>query len=236
MSSALLIGATGLVGSHILSHLGSSSSISKIDILARRQPKTTSDYEAKVNSVIEKDTNQWTQHIKSLAPAPQIFFSSLGTTRANAGNFDNQYKLEHDLHLELARAAKEAGCKVFVLISSGGANTKATFGYMKMKGEIEQGVKEIGFDHTVILQPGMIGGTRSESRPAEAIVRKIAAFAGHVNANLLKDGWAQDADMIAKAAVNAGVKALNGQAPEGNVWLIKGREIINVARQERQAD
>lgn len=189
-----------------------------------------------MNGFIETDTGKWTQHIKSLTPIPEIFFSSLGTTRANAGGFDKQYKLEHDLHLELARAAKEAGCKVFVLISSGGANAKAAFGYMKMKGEIEEGLKEIGFDRTVILQPGMIGGTRSESRPAEAIVRKIAAFAGHINSSMLKDGWAQDADMIATAAVNAGVKALNGQAPPGKVWLIKGRDIINVARQEQQVE
>ena len=87
---------------------------------------------------MEKDTTKWAQHILSHSPAPQIFFSALATSRAAAGGFDNQYSLEHDLNVELAKAAKEAGSKVYVLISSATSNKDSRFGYVRMKGEIEE--------------------------------------------------------------------------------------------------
>jgi len=155
--------------------------------------------------------------------------SALATTRGAAGGFENQYKLEHDLNLELAKAAKEAGSKVYVLISSSGASNTSRFGYMKMKGEIEEDIKALGFEHTVIVQPGLIAGRRQESRPAEAVARQIANVAGMISTHYLKDAWAQDADVIAKAAVSAGLKAANGEAPS-SVWELKGPDIVRLGR------
>ncbi|KAL9113835.1 MAG: hypothetical protein Q9227_001969 [Pyrenula ochraceoflavens] len=246
MASAALIGATGMVvcvldvirdfnrlilgqGSQILSHLCSSPPYTQITFLARRNHPAVFSHEEKVKAFIEADTSKWASQIKDLRPPPDIFFSAFATTRAAAGGFDKQYQVEHDLHLELAKAAKEAGIKVYVLISAQGANKQAMFGYPKMKGEIEEGIKAIGFDHTVIIRPGLIAGTREESRPAEAAIRKIAAAAGHVNAGLLKDFWAQDADEIGQAAVKAGLQALQGQAADKD-WLIAGKDIVRLAR------
>lgn len=203
-----------------------------MNVLARRTPSNPVESEAKLTAFVETNTEKWPEQLKSIKPPPQIFFSSLGTTRANAGGFDKQYKLEHDLHLELAQAAKDAGYKVFVLISSHGADPKSMFGYTRMKGEIEEGIKALGFDHTIIIRPGIISGTRSESRPAEAIIRKVAAIAGRVNTGLLKDPWSQDADKIGKAAVNAGIKALNGKGSEDKVQFINGREILLIANEQ----
>ena len=131
--------------------------------------------------------------------------------------------------MELAKAAKEAGSKVCVLISSASANKKSMFAYFKMKGEIEEDIKALGFENTVIVQPGLIAGRRLESRPSEAVVRHVANFAGMINSHYLKDGWAQEADIIAKAAVSAGLKALNGEAPS-KVWELKAAEIIRLGR------
>lgn len=169
--------------------------------------------------------------MKSQSPAPQIFFSALATTRGAAGGFQNQYKLEHDLNIELAQAAKDAGTRVYVLISAQGASTTSSIAYSKMKGQIEEDVKAIGFDHTVILQPGLIAGHREETRMLESVVRKIAAIAGMISTHYLKDGWAQDADVIAKAAVSAGLKAVNGEAPN-KVWVLKGADIVRLGRAE----
>lgn len=102
-----------------------------------------------------------------------------------------------------------------------------------MKGEIEEDIKVIGFERMVILRPGLIAGTREESRPLEAGIRFIAGWAGKLHSSL-KDGWAQEADIIGKAAVNAGLKALEGDVPAGNekVWTIEGRNIITLAKDE----
>lgn len=167
----------------------------------------------------------------SLSPPPSLFFSALATTRAAAGGFENQYKLEHGLNIEIAKAAKEAGSKVYILISSSNASTGSMFGYAKMKGQIEEDIKALGFEHTVILRPGLIAGYRDESRPAEAALRKVAGGLGMINSHFLKDGWAQDSDVIAKAAVSAGLKALNGEAPS-KVWVLSGRDIIRQAQTE----
>lgn len=133
----------------------------------------------------------------------------------------------------MARAAHEAGTKVYVLISSQGANKTSSIPYSRMKGEIEEDIKALGFEHMVILRPGLIAGTREESRPLEAGIRFIAGWAGKVHSSL-KDGWAQEADVIGKAAVNAGLKALEGNVPAGSekVWTIEGKNIIAVAKDE----
>ena len=131
----------------------------------------------------------------------------------------------------MARAARDAGTKVYVLISSNGANKTSAIPYSRMKGEIEEDVKALGFERTVILRPGLISGTRGESRPAEAAIRFVASWAGKLHSGL-KDGWAQDADVIAQAAVKAGLKALAGDVPAGSekVWLIEGKSIIHLAK------
>ena len=148
-----------------------------------------------------------------MSPARSVLFCGLATTRVATGVFENQYKLEQDLNVELARAAKHAGTKIYVLISSGGASPISTFGYLKMKGEIEEHVKEIGFEHTIILQPGLIFGCREESRPTEAALRLVAGGLGRLHSSL-KDTWTQDASTIANAAVSAATKAEKGEVED----------------------
>lgn len=133
------------------------------------------------------------------------------------------------MNVELAKVAKEAGSTVYVLISAATADKNSRIGYVRMKGEIEEDIKALGYEHTVIVQPGIISGRREESRPMEAVIRHLAGFAGMINSHYLKDWWAQDADVIAKAAVSAGLKALNGEAPS-KVWILKGPDIVRLGR------
>jgi uncharacterized protein YbjT (DUF2867 family) len=138
--------------------------------------------------------------------------------------------------MDLAKAAKEAGAKVYVLISSAAISTKSMIPYSKMKAELEEAVKSLDFEHTVFIKPGIIVGTREEKRPAEAVVRNIATFAGAISGGILKDPWAQDADVIAKAAVNAGLMCLEGKAPEGKVWNVSQSSIIKLGKTEWKAE
>lgn len=69
--------------------------------------------------------------------------------------------------MELAKKAKEAGVKVYVLISSAGVSTNAMFPYSRMKAELDEAVKALDFEHTVLVKPGLIGGSREDSRPPE---------------------------------------------------------------------
>ena len=105
-------------------------------------------------------------------------------------------------------------------------------GYPKMKGELEEAIKALDFEHTIILRPGILVGERQESRPAEFVVRQIAGFAGALS-NGLKDFWAQDAEVVGRAAVSAGLEALEGKGPK--VWLVGQPDIVRLGRTEWEA-
>jgi len=219
-------------GSHILTSLISSTAVSRVDTISRRTPAAASNAPAKLTTYVSDDSSKWSGQLSTLTPTPDIFLSAFGTTKAAAGGFENQYKIEHGLNVELARAAHDAGVKVFVLISGAGASKTSSFQYSRMKADIEEDIKALGFERMVILRPGLIAGTREESRPAEAAVRFVAGWAGKLHSSL-KDSWAQEADVIGQAAVKAGLKALNGDVPAGSekVWLIEGKSIIDIAKE-----
>lgn len=224
-------------GSQILSTLLAHPSITSITAHARRTPPTA-DPSSKLHAIISPDTSTWAADIRALTPPPSLFLSALGTTRAQAGSLAAQRLIDYDLNLALARAAKDAGVKVYVLISSAGVSTTSLWPYGRMKAELEEAVKGLGFAHTVILKPGLLLGDRRDSRPAdaaEAVLRGVARVAGMVGA-VLKDFWATDADVIGRAAVSAAVRCLQeeegGGGKEGRVWVLEQSEIIRLGRTE----
>lgn len=249
--SAVVVGSTGLVvrpahlhqltplpptnsflkGSNILQTLLTHPLTTQITTLSRRQPRAES---AKLNAITSDDCGSWSSNLATLKPIPDIFFSGLGTTRAAAGGFENQYKIDHDLNLSLATAAKNAGIKTYVLISSSGADASAYFAYPRMKGELESAVKALGFEHTIILRPGMIVGDRVEydkrGKP-EKVLMGVARMMSNWAGNKTTDFWAQDATVIARAAVNAGLRAAAGQQKE-SVWTMTQADIVRLGRTE----
>lgn len=188
-----------------------------------------SDSSPNLKSFVQPETSKWSEAFKGFEPKPSIFFSALGTTRAQAGSFDNQRKVDYDLNLALAKAAKDSGVQVYVLISSAGTSKTSLFPYGKMKGELEEAVKSLGFKHTVILRPGLLVGTRQDTRVAEGALRRLANGLGMISGGLLKDFWAQDVDVIGRAAVAAGSQVLSGQKTDA-VWSVEQREILKLGK------
>lgn len=246
ISSAALVGCTGLVvsishltltppatqtqsqGSHILTALTSLSTHPAVYAIARRDLPTSS---ANLHPITESDSSKWPSRLQSLSPTPNIFLSGLGTTRAQAGSFEAQRKIDYDLNLALAKAAKESGVKVYLLISSTGVSAKSLFPYSKMKAELEEAVMDLKFPHTVIVKPGLLVGTRKDSRPAEAFFRVIANGLGAISKGWLTEWWAQDAQVIGRAAVAAGMQCVEGRREEG-VWVVSQSDIIRMGRTE----
>lgn len=100
----------------------------------------------------------------------------MGTTRGQAGGFEAQKKIDLDLNVELAKKAKEAGVKVYVLISASGISTTSMLAYPRMKAELDEAVKALGFEHTVLVKPGLIVGSREDSRPPEVRIFIALSF------------------------------------------------------------
>ncbi|MCJ1400559.1 Protein fmp52, mitochondrial [Xylographa trunciseda] len=229
--SAAIVGYTGLVGSKILSTLLSLPSHPSIDVLGRRSlPNTSPALTAHINS----DTSVWPSTLSKLSPTPSIFLSALGTTRGIAGSLEAQRAIDYDLNLALAKAAKESGVKVYVLISSAMVSSSSSMPYSKMKGELEDEVKKLDFPHTVIIKPGLLLGSREDSRPAEAIARSIVSVLGKLSNGWLTNPVAQDADVVAKAAVNAGMQCLDGKRKE-RVWVVNQSDIVKLGKTEWKA-
>jgi hypothetical protein len=214
-------------GSNILSQLLAHPSFSAVHAYARRDLPNPAG-STKLQPITSADSSTWPSQFPS-AQKPRVFFSGLGTTRAQVGGFEAQRKIDYDLNLDLAKTAKEAGVDTYVLISSNGANPTSYFAYPKMKGELEEAVKGLGFKHTVIVRPGLIVGDRSDSRPAEAALRSLAKGLRGLTPKMT-DWWAQDAGMIARAAVNAGVQCMEGKKEEG-VWLLEMKDVVELGKE-----
>lgn len=100
-----------------------------------------------------------------------------------------------------------------------------------MKAEVDEAVQEIGFTHTVLVKPRLLLGARKDSRTAEAIFQAIAKGLGAISKEWLTDWWAQGADVIARAAVAAGMQCVEGKREEG-VWVVSQSDIIRLGRTE----
>lgn len=171
MSSALILGSTGLCGSAILKYAQTSESFAKVITLTRSK---LDGVDAKVEQVVDADSANWS---KSL-PNAQYVFSGIGTTKAAAGSFEKQYKIDHDLNLELAKAAKANGATTYVLVSSTGASANSSLAYLRMKGELEDAVKDLDFEKTIILRPGPLLGerTREFKGQGEGLFRAVGKW------------------------------------------------------------
>lgn len=166
--SALVLGATGLCGSFFLKYSLAAPTLKHVYTLTRRpldQKKSESEEEAeaeaKLTSIVNKESSEWKNVIeRDIEGQIDYLFTALATTRAAAGGLDNQYKIDHDLNLELAKVAKAKGCKTLVVISSSGASVDSRLPYFRMKGEIERDLVALGFERTIILRPGALLGER----------------------------------------------------------------------------
>ena len=83
-----------------------------------------------------------------------------------------------------------------------------------MKGELEDAVTGLGFEKTVFVKPGMIIGNRETSKPLDGVMGGLAWFTGVISGGKLRDIWAADADVIARAAIIAGLEAVEGKGPQ----------------------
>jgi dTDP-4-dehydrorhamnose reductase len=103
-----------------------------------------------------------------------VVFCAIGTTQKKVnGNKDTYRKIDYDITVNAAKFCKLIGCETFVFVSSVGANSQSNNFYLKLKGEIEEAVKAVGFKSVHIIRPSLLLGNRKEFRLGEKIAQWV---------------------------------------------------------------
>lgn len=164
---AIIAGASGLIGSNLLTILLQQQKYSEVVVLVRNALLIT--HPKLVQLIINfDDLNKYANAINGHA-----LFSCLGTTRSQTPDTDEYRKIDHDYPVKLAQLAKNGNVKHFHLISAIGADKSSANSYLKLKGEVEHDIEMIGIPVLHIYRPAMLNGERSISRQAEKIFNFI---------------------------------------------------------------
>lgn len=166
--TALVVGATGLVGSCLLSLLLEDDFYTKVKVLARRKPETD---HPKMEVIIHDF--QDLQSIATCLKSDDVY-CCLGTTRKKAGSKETFYKVDFHYPLEIAKITHQQGAVHFFLISSIGADVKSKIFYSRVKGEIEVAVSTIPFQSINIFRPSLLVGNRKEKRIGESMAKWLS--------------------------------------------------------------
>ena len=166
---ATLIGTTGLIGNYLLEELLKDDFYHIVRVLVRRPFELT-------HPKLEKKLVDFadTESFHLALEASDVIFCAIGTTQKKVKGDKAAYrKVDYDIAVNAARFGKIAGCENFILVSSVGANSKSNNFYLKLKGEVEEAIKEVGLNSVHIMRPSLLLGDRKEFRSGEKISKGI---------------------------------------------------------------
>lgn len=162
-ATALVLGASGLVGSALVRQLAHAPHVDGVRALTRR-PVTGMPAGVETRLIDFQDLDR-----HEAALAGRWLFSCLGTTRRDAGSVEAQRQIDLDLQWDVAQRAARQGVSHYLLVSSAMADAASTHPYLQMKGELERRVMGLPFERISIFQPSLLRGQRARWRPAEAL-------------------------------------------------------------------
>jgi uncharacterized protein YbjT (DUF2867 family) len=202
--TALLFGATGLVGGYCLEYLLAADTYQKVRIFGRRT----------VN-IEHPKLEQHKVDFKNLEEVSELIsgndlFCCIGTTIKKAGSEEAFRRVDYTFAHKIAELGVKNKVNQFLLISSVGADKDSLFFYNQVKGELEDEVKLMPYWAIHIFQPSILLGERNENRWGESIAQKIGKFVDDVTGGMLKKYKPVEAQAVAKAMVMAAQKTEKG--------------------------
>ncbi|KAH7345314.1 hypothetical protein B0J17DRAFT_36086 [Rhizoctonia solani] len=187
--SALLVGATGATGRHVLRELLKDPQFTRVGEFGRRslpeselQGVDTSKLQRKVVDFEKLDEKEWKEGHWD------VVYITLGTTRKQAGSAEAFEKIDRDYVINAAKAAKSTDAshqQRLVYLSSTGANASSPFLYTKSKGLTERGLASLGYSDFIAFQPGFLAGAqRGETRIAETVFGWVTGALSHFTSSM----------------------------------------------------
>ena len=204
--TAVVIGATGLIGSQVLQLLLNDQSFSNVRILVRR-PFNISHPKLMVQIV---DFNNYLD-VKEQMGTGHSIFCCIGTTQKKVKGDKAAYrKVDFDIPVNAANAANENGFKNFLLVSSVGAKASSGNFYLMLKGSVEEAISKLAFESVHIFRPSLLLGNRKEFRAAEKFAQGAMQVFSFLFVGSLKKYKAIQSIVVAKAMVAAAKEETKG--------------------------
>jgi uncharacterized protein YbjT (DUF2867 family) len=164
---AVIVGASGLVGSSLIKKLLADPTIEKVISFSRRSLEIS---HPKLEQMIASGLEELDNFSNQLSG--DLYFCCLGTTIKTAGTKENFKKVDLDAVIKFAEIAKKHHAKSFAVISSMGADSNSIFFYNKIKGQMEEAISSLGLTSVSIFRPSLLIGERAEKRVVESLAIK----------------------------------------------------------------
>ena len=164
--SALVAGATGLVGSKLVDTLVADPDYGEVHVLARRSlARTHTRLHEHLVDFARLSTLDW--------PAADDVYCCLGTTIRVAGSQRAFREVDYDYPLAIARGAQRRGAQQFLFVSAMGADAHSSVFYSRVKGELEIAAATLGFRATIAFRPSLLAGQRADYRFGERVALAV---------------------------------------------------------------
>lgn len=147
---ALVIGATGATGKDLVNILLQDPEYTEVVLFVRKT--------GNINHPKAKEILTDFENLESVSEFinGDILFSCLGTTSKTAGSKEKHWHIDYEIPLQFVKTAKRNGILKMVLLSSYGASATSKINYFKMKGRLEEDIKEVNFDQYIIFRPASL--------------------------------------------------------------------------------
>ena len=161
MKTALIFGSSGLIGNELLNVVKKNNNYNKIKLFVR---SATDNNDPKVET-IQTDFNDLKKHKDSIV-GDDCFFC-IGTTRKDTPDKNEYRRVEYNIPVDVAKIAKSNSVKVFIYVSSLGANPTSSGSYLKNKGQVEEELNNLNFPRLAVIRPSILLGNRKVFRLGE---------------------------------------------------------------------
>jgi uncharacterized protein YbjT (DUF2867 family) len=193
MRTALLAGATGLIGKQLLQLLLNDDLYSSVKVITR---KPIGIEHIKLTNLV-LDFDKMNEHAEFFTC--DDVFCCLGTTIKIAKTKEAFKKVDFDYPVSLAKLTSEQGASQYVLVSALGADKSSMVFYNKVKGEVEEAIQQYSFKSVHIVRPSLLLGDRVEERPGEGAATTFFKLFGFLVPEKYK---AIDSEKVAKAMLS----------------------------------
>ena len=169
--TATILGATGLIGGHLLEILKNDPAYDIIKVIVRR-PVSFAHPKVRVEII---DFTDGTSFKNAVADSDAVF-CAVGTTNQKVKGDKGAYrKVDYDIPVNAARYCEETGCSRYLLVSSIGADSRSGNFYLKLKGEVEDAISRMNIQSISIFRPSFLLGERQENRGGEKLAKALSS-------------------------------------------------------------